>query len=477
MLGLVPRRLVLLACCAGLAACQGDVATAPRELTRHVPRALGSISANTQPGLAWVLRTDVGTPAWTFRNVAATFDAALGVVVLFSQGQTWEYDGDRWTQVATSTVPQTSNASGGVGRWNMTYDSGRQVVVLVGSGDPVRTWEYDGTDWREIDTPTRPEPRGNVALAYDASAGRTVLFGGWAPTNLYVLRTDTWVYDGETWTQLPTNGAPPGRFSSDMVYSSELGGVVLHGGFRRYPFGTLSDTWILRGNQWTHLTDGPSREFPRLVAPPGSEYVYLLGGSEWLGQEQTFARHNDLWELQGASWNGITAANMPPVLTGPTVVFDTKRWRIVVVGGQLGDTSEGASYDTWELPLATQVAIDIKPGSETNPVNCSRPSTVIPVAILSTQKAKGEIADFDATTVDQRTVTFEGAHEIDIDNPQQVLTRHEEDVDGDGDIDLVLQFRYGDTQLSCGSTVGYLAGETFDGRQIRGSGPVHMIGN
>jgi len=53
--------------------------------------------------------------------------------------------------------------------------------------------------------------------------------------------------------------------------------------------------------------------------------------------------------------------------------------------------------------------------------------------------------------------------------------RHEEDVDGDGDMDLVFHFRLGDTDLTCDSTEGTLTGETFDGLVIEGSDAVRMI--
>ena len=114
-----------------------------------------------------------------------------------------------------------------------------------------------------------------------------------------------------------------------------------------------------------------------------------------------------------------------------------------------------------------EIDIDIKPGSQQNSINCNNEG-VIPVAILTTDT-------FDATTVDHRAVTFEGASEAHRNKKTGEARRHEEDVDGDGDTDLVLHFRYGQTYLTCDYTEGTLQGETDDGRTIEGTDAVWMI--
>jgi hypothetical protein len=119
-------------------------------------------------------------------------------------------------------------------------------------------------------------------------------------------------------------------------------------------------------------------------------------------------------------------------------------------------------------PGTLTVQIDIKPGSDPNTINCTNEKGVIPVTILTTP-------DFDAATVDHTTVTLEGASETHIDKKTGLPRRHEEDVDGDGDTDLVFHFRYGDTGLDCASTEGTLSGETFDGQAIEGIDAVRMI--
>jgi hypothetical protein len=114
------------------------------------------------------------------------------------------------------------------------------------------------------------------------------------------------------------------------------------------------------------------------------------------------------------------------------------------------------------------VHVDIKPGSDPNSVSCSNENGVIAVAVLTTE-------DFDATMADHTSVTFGGAGETHVDKRTGEPRRHEEDVDGDGDIDLVFHFRLGDTDLTCDSAEGTLTGETYAGLAIEGSDAIRMV--
>jgi hypothetical protein len=109
-----------------------------------------------------------------------------------------------------------------------------------------------------------------------------------------------------------------------------------------------------------------------------------------------------------------------------------------------------------------EVDIDIKPGSDPNSINIGDRG-VIPVAILATE-------DFDALMVDADSVLF---------GPAEAEKRHKqahvEDVDDDGDLDLVLHFRTQDTGIAPGDTEACLIGQTYDGVPIMGCDSVRTV--
>lgn len=113
-----------------------------------------------------------------------------------------------------------------------------------------------------------------------------------------------------------------------------------------------------------------------------------------------------------------------------------------------------------------EVAIDIKPEGFPNSVN-PRSRGVIPVAILTSSRQDGDPFDFDASTVDPQSVRFGNA-----------MARHWslEDVDGDGDLDLILHFPTQETGIACGTGAVSLSGRTFGGQEIQGSDTIQTVG-
>jgi len=102
-----------------------------------------------------------------------------------------------------------------------------------------------------------------------------------------------------------------------------------------------------------------------------------------------------------------------------------------------------------------ELDIDIKPGSDSNPINF-KSKDVIPVAVLTTD-------DFNAADVDASAVVF-GTGEATIAHKKV----HMEDVDGDGDTDMVLHFRTQAADLAKDDEEACLEGKTNVGELIAG---------
>ena len=95
------------------------------------------------------------------------------------------------------------------------------------------------------------------AASSDSVRNNVVLFGGYGGLALGYY-SDTWGWDGESWTQLSTTG-PAARSSFSMAFDAGRGKVVLFGG--NSPGGTLGDTWEWDGAAWTQANP--------LASPPG----------------------------------------------------------------------------------------------------------------------------------------------------------------------------------------------------------------
>ena len=149
-----------------------------------------------------------------------------------------------------------------------------------------------------------------------------------------------------------------------------------------------------------------------------------------------FERFPDLWESSG----NVTLSN--PELTSSDPLARP---------GQ--DSFEGV------LQVDGPIAVEI-----TSPGNiCNSGNGVIPITLISTDT-------FDATTVDHTTVTLGEASETHVNKKSGVVTRHEEDVDNDGDLDLIFHFRAGEMGFDCDTAVSPFNGQTFDGQPFAAGG-------
>lgn len=105
-----------------------------------------------------------------------------------------------------------------------------------------------------------------------------------------------------------------------------------------------------------------------------------------------------------------------------------------------------------------EIGIDIKAGGNPNNINL-KSKGLVPVAVMTTE-------DFDASTVDPVTVSFADALPV-----RWTM----EDVDSDGDTDLLFHFKTQELNLSKDSTGATLTGITYDRQAIEGTDTVNIV--
>ena len=164
-------------------------------------------------------------------------------------------------------------------------------------------------------------------MAHDPNAGRALLFGGRfrasGTSGDYTLYNDLWAFDfnAQTWSQTDDGAgmAPTARYFAAAAYDSSSDQFVLWGGDTNPSALTISlstEVWSHSGNAWQQRTPQGTPPSPRL-------------------------------------WVGYT--------------HDSKRNRLVVFGGQIGDFVTPAMSDLYALDLSTTTWSQLHTGGDSAP--------------------------------------------------------------------------------------------------------------
>jgi hypothetical protein len=224
----------------------------------------------------------------------------------------------------------------------------------------------------------------------------------------------------------------------------------------------VSNSGVLLGDNFPILTLN-SRETPSIVYS-SLQNSYLI---VWRNDNNIFAR---LLSATGAAIGNI----IPITRTGTArehlrAVANSRTGEFLIVWPDYRNTENIGLQDIFgQLVRIRQesgvltVVLDVRPGSPENTIN-PKSQGVIPVAILSTNA-------FDASTLDPRNVRF---------GPNRALATGKaqlDDVNGDGQSDILLHFRTQESGIQCGDTSVSITGETVDGIPIQGSDAIRTVG-
>lgn len=301
-------------------------------------------------------------PALVFGGLV--YDSARHVLVHFggTNGQssfndTWELDlaTMTWSQITTANRPSGRHAFG------MAYDANRQVVVLWGgaTGSPPSfqgdTWEYDGQDWTQRSPSNSPTERCGCRMVWDAATGRILMTYG-EGTQVY---QDSWTYDGTTWAQVATGagGTPPGRTFHTLT--TDGADFYMHGG--RLGSAVFGDFWRYDGTGWNSIVTptAPPPRFNAATATLANGAILLHGGSAAPNNCQGCI-FDDAWLFDGTDWQlvnigGTLARHRHHIVRTPAGVF--------AFGGQTASNVLKADLHEFVLSSASTVTATAEPPS------------------------------------------------------------------------------------------------------------------
>jgi galactose oxidase-like protein len=205
--------------------------------------------------------------------------------------------------------------------------------------------------WSVIPVTNPPGPLFGSRMAFDPVRGRSVLYGGIVP-GVGPMVTNTWEFDGSDWVNLNPATNPGTRSWASMSYDPTLGGVILIGGSSQSLAPVDGSIWLWDGSNWTLIaptTPGPApRESASFCYDP-VRGVHVLFGGRTANTPLTYM--DDTWELDTStmSWTQVMTAQRPFKRNGAASVFDPESQRVMIYGGAVGGVVGGPySFDeTW----------------------------------------------------------------------------------------------------------------------------------
>jgi hypothetical protein len=258
--------------------------------------------------------------AYDKKNGTAVFFGGKGFNENFQD--TWTWDGHTWTQQHPATSP------GPILQASMAYDDATGLVVLFG-GCPIgcqqgtnETWTWNGSTWTLLHPAISPSPRVSADMVYDAAIGKIVLFGG-EGSNMSPLN-DTWTWDGTTWSKMYPTTSPSARLDASIAYDPATHSVVLFGGDDMgAPIPLLTDTWTWNGITWTKQHPATSPEvsstsngisygtYPTMTTmvwdDATQQMLLTLAGSDNSGQQKIQLS----WTWDGSTWTQLAVQQLP----------------------------------------------------------------------------------------------------------------------------------------------------------------------
>ncbi len=271
---------------------------------------------------------------------AMSFDPWTGKMLVHGEGGqiksvTWEWDGSTWREVVHPTMPRRTGHA-------LAPDFAGQQILLRGGQLNQDTWGFRSGQWTKL-ADSASDVGYFQAAGMDEVRDQVIVMG--FPTsapNTYTM----WSMRGDRFTRLSPATMPPARQAPLLVYHRGLDKLMHFGGsFGSFKF---TDTWLWDGATWTeHVSATPP---PAVYARPGAALVYDDKRDCIVGVFCTdlyTVKPLEIWEWKSATgWHKVASAAGPDGVSTFSLAYDPVRQRVVLWGGR--NTQSLPLDDTWE---------------------------------------------------------------------------------------------------------------------------------
>ena len=338
-----------------------------------------------------------GTPTATSPSPSPTQSAAPSATAPASPSPT-----PTANACVAPTVTPTGSAPPLV-RASLAYDKASQQFILLGvrdGGTASETWAWTAaTGWQHLVPATSPPGRTWGNMVYDDATQQIVLFGGQSATpsgGALNPLSDTWTWDGTTWTQRTPAQKPRAVVFISMAYDPDTQSVI---GVYDNPSANGTETWEWNGTTWAPLQAGLRPKYPKqqaglafstvpavLVefgtvfgigapAPDASTWTYAAGlwtphaasastpkarsapamsqdtGGEVLmfgGAASGGIVYGDTWSWSHNAWQKRSPHTAPRARSGAVMAYDSNCGRVLLYGGEVSSQVTASFFkDTW----------------------------------------------------------------------------------------------------------------------------------
>jgi PKD repeat protein len=307
-------------------------------------------------------------------NASIYFGGCTNFLCADPSNQTWAFSHGAW-----ENLTDPANAPPGRDYAAMDYDAHAGGVLLFGGSNATAdlddTWLFVNGSWTNVTYyGASPPAVYGAGMAYDPQPEEngSVLFGGYGPEG---YSNSTWVWqDNAGWVPLTSSSlAPPEVADTSLAFDASDGYIVQFGGYLETG-GTDDATWELYSGQWWEVQP-PNPPYPReldtLLYVPSLNGVLLTDG--WSGT----AELNNTWVFSDGSWIKESPGTIFPARDSSGLALDGTGTTPILFGG---DNLTTIFNDTWAYEIAPVAIL----GDSTTTAEVGAPVTFTATVVFGT---------------------------------------------------------------------------------------------